>query len=99
MLDDLATELLSRGPAPRYLIDPPLTPESAQGPIPEGYIAQVKKLLLETLDDEQLLAEWFAQFMTAPKYPMLVDETGEQRTATLRNADGSISHYENSLKQ
>ena len=99
MLDDLATELLSRGPAPRYLIDPPLTPESAQGPIPEAYVAQAKKLILETLDDEKLLAEWFAIFMTTPKYQMLVDETGEQRTADLRNADGSISHYENGLKQ
>ena len=59
----------------------------------------MKKLLLEALDDDQILAEWFAQFMTAPKYPMLVDETGEQRSAMLRNVDGSTSHYDNGLKR
>ena len=99
MLDDLATELLSRGGAPRCLIDPPLTPELAQGPIPASYVGEVKKLLLEALDDDQILAEWFAQFMTAPKYPMLVDETGEQRSAMLRNVDGSTSHYDNGLER
>jgi len=99
MLDDLATELLSRGGSPRYLTDPPLTPDLASGPIPASYVRQVKKLILEALDDDQLLAEWFAQFMTVPKYPMLVDETGEQRSASVRNNNGSISHFDNGFKR
>jgi 50S ribosomal protein L16 3-hydroxylase len=54
--------------------------------------------LLETLDDDRMLAEWFAQFMTAPKYPMLVDETGELRSASVKHNDGTVSRYENGLK-
>ena len=102
MLDDLATELLSRGPASTFLTDPPLWPELTGDSISPAYIAQIKSLLLETLNDDQLLAEWFAQYMTEPKYPMLVDETGERRTASIQTSkpDGSavISHYENGLK-
>ncbi|MDB9843296.1 cupin domain-containing protein [Porticoccaceae bacterium] len=100
MLDDLATELLSRGPAPTYLMDPPLTPAMANSNISAAYIAKVKALLLDTLNDDQLLAEWFAQFMTEPKYPMLVDETGEERVASIENpnAPGTYSHFENGLK-
>jgi 50S ribosomal protein L16 3-hydroxylase len=102
MLDDLATELLSRGPASTFLTDPPLRPELAGDSISPAYIAQIKSLLLETLNDDQLLTEWFAQYMTEPKYPMLVDETGERRTASIKTSkpDGSavISHYENGLK-
>jgi 50S ribosomal protein L16 3-hydroxylase len=99
MLDDLATELLSRGPAPKYLTDPPLTLEMANNNIPPVYIARVKALLMETLNDDQLLAEWFAQFMTEPKYPMLVDETGEERVASIENPDSpeQISHFKNGL--
>lgn len=98
MLDDLATELLTGIVAPNHLVDPPLTPAMAVDTIPDVYIQKVKSLLLETLDDDELLAQWFAQFMTAPKYPMLVDQTGEQRCATLKQKDGSISHFENGLK-
>jgi 50S ribosomal protein L16 3-hydroxylase len=102
MLDDLATELLSRGPAPRFLTDPPLTPDMANRAIPKAYIQQVRALLMETMNDDQLLGEWFAQYMTEPKYPMLVDETGETRSASIETpgADGeqpSISHFENGL--
>jgi 50S ribosomal protein L16 3-hydroxylase len=102
MLDDLATELLSRGPAPTFLSDPPLTPGMANGAIPTAYIKQVRALLLDTLNDDQLLGQWFAQYMTEPKYPMLVDETGETRSASIETpgAEGeqpSISHFENGL--
>ena len=103
MLDDLATELLSRGPTPRFLTDPPLRPEVAGSSISPAYIGQIKTLLLDTLNDDQLLAEWFAQYMTEPKYPMLLDETGETRTASIETSgpDGespTTSHYENGLK-
>ncbi len=98
MLDDLATELLTGIVAPNHLTDPQLTPEMAVVNIPNAYIKRVKSLLLETLDDDELLAQWFAQFMTAPKYPMLVDQTGEQRRATLKLKDGTLSRFENGLK-
>lgn len=102
MLDDLATELLSRGPAPSFLTDPPLTPQMASDNIDAAYIGQIRSLLLETLSDDQLLAEWFAQYMTQPKYPMLLDETGEKRTASIQRASQetgtpSTSHFENGL--
>ena len=98
MLDDLATELLTGIVAPNHLTDPPLTPEMAVDNIPNAYIKRVKSLLLETLDDDVLLAQWFAQFMTAPKFPMLVNQTGEQRRATLKHKDGTLSRFENGLK-
>lgn len=100
MLDDLATELLSRGLAPSYLTDPPLTPAMATDKIPAAYTAKIKSLLLELLEDDQLLAEWFAQYMTEPKYPMLTDITGEQRRASIdnRDASGDQSHFKNGLK-
>ena len=79
-------------------MDPPLTPAMAADHIPDAYLKRVKTLLLETLDDDRMLAEWFAQFMTAPKYPMLVDETGELRSATVKHDDGTVSRYENGLK-
>ena len=100
MLDDLATELLSRGLAPSYLTDPPLTPAMATDKIPAAYTAKIKSLLLELLEDDQLLAEWFAQYMTEPKYPMLTEITGEQRRASIdnRDASGDQSHFKNGLK-
>lgn len=86
MFDDLATELLSGIVSPNHLIDPPLTPAMANNQITAAHIASVRELLQKTLDDEQLLGEWFARYMTRPKYPELVEETGEIRTAVL--ADG-----------
>jgi ribosomal protein L16 Arg81 hydroxylase len=104
MLDDLATELLSRDITPKHLTDPPLTADLANEPISKAYIRQVRELLLEILDDEQLLAEWFAQFMTEPKYPSLVSMTKERRSAALVNLSEndkkqSIIHYINGQKQ
>lgn len=83
MLDDLATELLSGVAAPNHLLDPPLTPAMANEQITPAHIASVRQLLKATLDDEKVLGEWFAQYMTRPKYADLVEETGETRTAVL----------------
>jgi 50S ribosomal protein L16 3-hydroxylase len=83
MLDDLATELLSRNIKARHLNDPPLTTDRVLKPISSDYINQVRSLLLETLNDDQLLGEWFAQYMSEPKYPSLVPVTDETRTTTL----------------
>jgi len=87
MLDDLATELLSGIALPNHLIDPPLTPAMANQHISAAHLASVRKLLKETLDNEKILGEWFAQYMTKPKYPDLVAMTEESRTAVLE--DGS----------
>ncbi|MDA7589491.1 cupin domain-containing protein [Porticoccaceae bacterium] len=104
MLDDLATELLSRDITPNHLQDPPLKAAMANEPISGAYIQQVKELLQQTLDDEQMLGEWFAQFMTEPKYPSLVGMTEELRSASLENrpvegSDTSYNHYLNGQKQ
>tara|TARA_B110000438_G_scaffold302177_1_gene359081 strand:- start:5205 stop:6164 length:960 start_codon:yes stop_codon:yes gene_type:complete len=85
MLDDLATELLSRDLLPEHLIDPPLTASGFAQPISKEYIHQVKVMLLNLLNDDQMLGEWFAQFMTQPKYPALVKVTEEKREAVLQN--------------
>ena len=85
MLDDLATELLSRDLLPEHLIDPPLTASGFAQPISKEYIHQVKVMLLNLLNDDQMLGEWFAQFMTQPKYPALVEVTEEKREAVLQN--------------
>ena len=89
MLSDLATELLSRPHSPHYK-DPDLTEAMASEIISPAFIEQARQLLTSILDDEMLLADWFARYMTAPKYPELVDETGEERRATI----GTI-HYKN----
>ncbi|MDE0747733.1 MAG: cupin domain-containing protein [Porticoccaceae bacterium] len=104
MLDDLATELLSRDLVPNHLTDPPLTAAMANAPISAEYVQRVKALLLETLDDDQMLGQWFTQFMTEPKYPPLVELTEEVRSATFENQvsegeEPSYSHYVNGQKQ
>ena len=68
MLDDLATELLTGVLPANHLTDPPLTPAMANDQISSAHIAKVMELLLSTLDNEKLLAEWFARYMTSPKY-------------------------------
>lgn len=80
LLGDLAIELTARGDE-RHYRDPPLTPEMAQLAIAPEFIAQARELLSELLADDELLADWFARFMTAPKYPELEDLTGERRVA------------------
>ncbi|MCK9502841.1 MAG: cupin domain-containing protein [Porticoccaceae bacterium] len=81
MLDDLATEVLSRGGG-YYYRDPPLTPEMATAAITPEFVRQVKQLLASVLDNEQLLGEWFASYMTRPKYQdMDMDDPELQRKA------------------
>ena len=103
MLDDLATELLSRDLLPEHLIDPPLTARGSAQPISKEYIHQVKVLLLNLLNDDQMLGEWFAQFVTQPKYPTLVEVTEEKREAVLQNQSDqdtgrSYTHFVNGRK-
>jgi len=95
MLDDLTTELISKGDSNDVLTDPLLTPEMATQSISSEYLQQIRSLLNQTLDDDELLLNWFAQFMTQPKYPELVDETGERREATINLASGANKTYNN----
>jgi 50S ribosomal protein L16 3-hydroxylase len=82
MLGDLATELMTQD-HPAYFRDPKLTSAMANKTIHPLFIQQIKSLLGELLDDEKLLAEWFARYMTAPKYPELLEATDEKRMASI----------------
>lgn len=83
MINDLATEVMSGSRAQRPLIDPPLSTADLGETIPASYLQQVRKQLLETLDDEALLADWLGRYLTAPKYPDLIDITEEQRSVSI----------------
>lgn len=92
MLGDLATELLSSNVPPQYLSDPPLSLEMASGDISDDYIRQVKQLLSSALDNDELIGDWFARYMTSPKYPDCMDASSEHRSATWRK-----KHYLNGM--
>jgi 50S ribosomal protein L16 3-hydroxylase len=80
LLGDLAVEVLAQNHDLRYS-DPPLNSTMAAEEIAPEFIRQAKDLLLRALDNDELLADWFARFMTAPKYAGLEGETGERRRA------------------
>lgn len=81
MLDDLATEVLSQG-AKYFYQDPPLTPAMASDKIDPAFIDQARALLGNLLNDDAMLADWFAHYMTRPKYSdMVFDEVELQRVA------------------
>ncbi|MDA1077198.1 MAG: cupin domain-containing protein [Proteobacteria bacterium] len=82
MLGDLAIELSAQGNVEHYF-DPRLTPEMAGTTIHQAFVEQAKRQLHDLIDDDALIAEWFARFMTAAKYPSLVDRTGERRAARI----------------
>jgi 50S ribosomal protein L16 3-hydroxylase len=92
LLGDLATELMVResvresvqDSVPHYRDPPSMTTDMASDLIDPAFVEQVRRLLHEALDDEELLSDWFARYMTAPKYPGLEIETGEARTARTR---------------
>ncbi len=91
MLADLATELMSHARQQHY-VDPPLTPQMADAALSDDFIRQVKRLLKNALDDEAVLRDWFARYMTAPKYPELhapVELAADELKAKIE--DGSIS--------
>ncbi len=89
MLSDLAVEVIAQDSSLHYT-DPPLRSSMASQEIAPEFVEQARRLLLQALDDEQLLADWFARFMTAPKYEELVGETGEARRARVNGVS-----YEN----
>ncbi|XOV82691.1 MAG: cupin domain-containing protein [bacterium] len=91
MLAELTVQLLESGRGGIYK-DPPLDPTMSGQEIDRKFVAQARRQLLALLDDEQMLGDWFARTMTAPKYPDLVHLTGERRQAqfagkTYRNGE------------
>ena len=83
MLGDLAVELLTQGHTQHYR-DPPLTPAMAGDVIHGDFIHQAKAQMFELLNNDALIEDWFARFMTAPKYPDLEEQTEEERHASIR---------------
>lgn len=82
MLGELAMAIAEQPDTPRYL-DPPLDPGMASDEINAAFLAQAKQQLLGLLEDDALIADWFARYMTSPKYPDLTELTNEQRTASV----------------
>ena len=80
MLADLATELMAIGDA-RFYRDPPLRPDGSDVMRSE-HIAQLQAMLSDLASDEALLGEWFARYMTQSRYPFLLEDTEERRTAS-----------------
>ncbi len=84
LLADLAIELVAKNNEVYYR-DPKLNVEMASEHIHPAFIAQAKALLEELLSEEGLIEDWFARFMTAPKYPDLEAQTQESRLARINN--------------
>ena len=82
LMGDLAVEVLAQDHDLQYS-DPPLNSTMASEEIAPEFINQAKDLLRRALDNDELLADWFARYMTAPKYADLQSDTGETRRARI----------------
>ena len=78
LFDDLATDLLFES-ANHHYRDPPLTLLDAGDELQEAVIDQLQLLLKEVANDRDRLADWFARYMTAPKYPDIETAVPEHR--------------------
>ena len=83
MLGDLSVELMTQGYDVHYR-DPALTPAMASSNIDQAFIDQAKQQLWQAINDDDLISDWFARFMTATKYPELEEVTEEERHASVR---------------
>ena len=84
LVGDLAVELMAQGYDAHYR-DPAMS-QALSGPdIAQAFVAQAKQQLWQAIDNDDLIGDWFARFMTAPKYPDLVEMTQEERRAIWRN--------------
>jgi len=104
MLDDLATELLANGQyaeiAARVYRDPALTPAMAGTDIPPAFVSQARALLQAVLANEALLGDWFARYMTRPKYPDLALDEADVREAWLTDpVTGTRRRYVNGERE
>ena len=84
LLGDLAAELMAQGYDAHYR-DPAMTQALTDPEIAPAYVVQAKQQLWQAIDNDDLIGDWFARFMTTPKYPELVDMTQEVRRASWRN--------------
>ncbi|MCR9278723.1 MAG: cupin domain-containing protein [Pseudomonadaceae bacterium] len=82
LMADLSLEMLKAKNPARYR-DPALTPAMATEQIHPAFLAQLKSQLVAMLDDDAVLADWFARFMTRPKYPEIIEATEERRSVTI----------------
>lgn len=76
MINDLALELLSGDRAEDFLRSPVGSDRDAIEP---AHVAALQGQLATLLNDPQLLGDWYARYMTRPKYPDQLEITGEQR--------------------
>ena len=86
MLADLAVELSAQG-FDRHYRDPALVPALGQKQIDPVFVRHAKRQLLELLDNDALIADWFTRYMTAPKYPDLLEILQESRRASYMGRD------------
>ena len=84
LVGDLAVELMAQGYDAHYR-DPAMSQALAGPDIAQAFVAQAKQQLWQAIDNDDLIGDWFARFMTAPKYPDLVEMTQEERRAIWRN--------------
>ena len=84
LLGDLAVEMMAQGYEAHYR-DPAMSQALTGREIDPTFVAQAKQQLWQAIDNDDLIGDWFARFMTAPKYPELVDMTQEERRANWRN--------------
>jgi 50S ribosomal protein L16 3-hydroxylase len=82
ILSDLTETLIERKHEIFYR-DPPLTLDMATSTINPKFIYQIKLMLEELTSDDELLGDWFARYMTTPKFPELSQELQEKRLARL----------------
>ncbi len=80
LFDDLATDLWSL-PTSAHYRDPPLKGDADPLDIPESVIDDLQTLLHSVVDDRSRLADWFARYMTTPRYPELDTLVPEHRVA------------------
>ena len=83
ILGDLSVELISKARFPKYVKDPELNSLANIDHISNEYVSEIRTVLLEILSDDSLLLEWFAKYMTEPKYPEVIDITNEERVAII----------------
>jgi 50S ribosomal protein L16 3-hydroxylase len=62
-------------------------PALGQKQIDPVFVRHAKRQLLELLDNDALIADWFARYMTAPKYPDLLEILQESRRASYMGHD------------
>ena len=61
-----------------------MTPPEDADEIQLNYVLELKTLLLSVLNDDRLLSNWFAQYMTQPRYPHRTELTKGKRKAKIK---------------